>query len=509
MADLHHQRVLELARRNAQHYTSRYRSLLMHWLAGKLRRPVTVEPGSLPPVESGQVAVTWGGHATALVRYSRLAVLCDPVLSRSVYGVRREVAPGLALEGLADVDLVLVSHAAPDHLDLPTLARLSRGATVVVPPHAAARVSPLGFARLVELSVGSSIEHRGIEVMAEEAQHGERGSPAQSYVIRGDGPTVYFCGASGYFPGFADIGRRHWPDLALLPIGGYWPRSFRRRHMSPLDALYAFEDLRARVMVPLRYGTFALSYERVDDPERWLAELVAERHLERFVVRLGAGESRVFVPPGTAAYESSRYEVDDERAGDRVSGDPGRAEHAGERRPGEHRAGAGFVGDGFAGEGFGEALEVGGDPRAMTPDQLASRSLDRAVGERRMGAALEPAARARGPRGRGGPRKVALRAPTPTPAGQDPDALTMPGGAAAPRPPGPPPPPRRPPALIVDHDDETAVFDPSAETRVRDEPGVRGDDDDDDDDAGATHAIEIDMPETETALVPVPVPGSR
>jgi L-ascorbate metabolism protein UlaG (beta-lactamase superfamily) len=306
VADLLHQRVVELARRNAQHDTLRYRSLLLHWFARWFRRPTAAELGLLPPVDPGQVAVTWGGHATALVRYHRLSLLCDPVLARSLGAVRRETAPGLTLEALADVDLVLITYAAPDHLDLATLARLSRSATVVVPPRAGAMVSPLGFARLIELSVGSSITHRGLEVIAEPVKHGERDSPAQSYILRGDGPTVYFCGASGYFPGFAEIGRRHWPDLALLPIGGYSPRSFRQRFMSPLDALYAFEDLRARVMVPIRHSTFALSYERMGDPGRWLAELVAERHLERFVVPLAAGESRVFVPP--AAHDARAEE---------------------------------------------------------------------------------------------------------------------------------------------------------------------------------------------------------
>ena len=33
--------------------------------------------------------------------------------------------------------------------------------------------------------------------------------------------------------------------------------------MSPLDALYAFEDLRARLLVPIHHGAFALSYEQL------------------------------------------------------------------------------------------------------------------------------------------------------------------------------------------------------------------------------------------------------
>ena len=67
--------------------------------------------------------------------------------------------------------------------------------------------------------------------------------------------------------------------------------------MSPIDALYAFEDLRARLMVPIGYGTFALSYEKMHDPERWMAQLVKSRSLEPYVATLRPGESRVFVAP--------------------------------------------------------------------------------------------------------------------------------------------------------------------------------------------------------------------
>ena len=50
-------------------------------------------------------------------------------------------------------------------------------------------------------------------------------------------------------------------------------------------------------MVPHRYGAFALSYETLEDPERWLAALVAERGLERYVEAIDIGFSRLFVPP--------------------------------------------------------------------------------------------------------------------------------------------------------------------------------------------------------------------
>ncbi|WP_428264776.1 MBL fold metallo-hydrolase [Haliangium sp.] len=293
-SERHRERERTLAAAHRQRHTPRYRSVVLHWMGRWLRRPRPVEPAPVPPVEPGQVAISFGGHATVLIRYASLTVACDPVLGRWVKGIKREVAPGLAVEDLSEVDLILISHSHADHLHRPTLARLPRSATVVVPPRTAHRISHMGFARVVELEVGQSIQHRGVDVTTAAVRHGDR---ALSYVLRGDGPSVYFCGDSGYFSGFADIGRTLAPDIALLPISGYAPRSFRDQHMSPLDALYALEDLRARVMIPIHHSAFALSYERIEEPRRWLAELVRERNLEDFVVELAPGESRLFVPP--------------------------------------------------------------------------------------------------------------------------------------------------------------------------------------------------------------------
>ena len=46
------------------------------------------------------------------------------------------------------------------------------------------------------------------------------------------------------------------PGKALLPIAGYEPLAMRETHMSPLDALYALEDLRADVLIPIAHGSF-------------------------------------------------------------------------------------------------------------------------------------------------------------------------------------------------------------------------------------------------------------
>lgn len=284
----------ELLRQHRRRKTRRYRSLLLAWAGQRMRSPEPIAHNPLPAVAPGQVGVTRAGHATVLIRFPELSAITDPVLTNSCRGVPRTEVLGIDGEALEDIDLILISGAAPDHLHRPSLERLPRSATCVVPPGAAGAVSGLGFERVVELAPGADFNMRGIEVIATAARADK---PASSYLLLSDAPSVFFAGLTGFTESFADIGAKHRPDIALLPIGGYCPRRFRSDHMSPLDAVTAFEDLAARVLIPHRYGAFCFSYERLGEPERWLADLVDDRALDRYVVTLRTGESRLLVPP--------------------------------------------------------------------------------------------------------------------------------------------------------------------------------------------------------------------
>ena len=297
MADL--TRAQELGRLHRDVPVRRYTSLVGHWIARWFRAPRPAPPEPLPELAAGQVAITFGGHATVIVRYPGLTVAFDPMLGHWIGGVRRAVEPGLAATDLADVGLILISHRHADHLHVATLRQLPRTATVVVPTGAAAAISGLGYARVIELSPGADLELRGVQVAAEATAHGT-GELAHglAYMLRGDGPSIYLCGDSGYFSGFADLGARFAPDVAVLPIGGFLPTSFRERHMSPLDALYAFEDLRARILIPIHHGAFALSYERLDEPARWLLDLARQRGVRDHIVVMAPGQTERFVQPG-------------------------------------------------------------------------------------------------------------------------------------------------------------------------------------------------------------------
>jgi L-ascorbate metabolism protein UlaG (beta-lactamase superfamily) len=114
------------------------------------------------------------------------------------------------------------------------------------------------------------------------------------FVIEIAGRTIFHCGDSAYFPGFAEIGRKVPVEIALLPIGAYDPPSGREVHMTPEDALRAFVELGANTFVPMHYGTFPLSYEPAWEPPSRLIECAGAEGLLERVCFLREGEPRVF-----------------------------------------------------------------------------------------------------------------------------------------------------------------------------------------------------------------------
>ncbi len=85
-------------------------------------------------------SVTWLGHATFLIRVSGKTILTDPFLSKysgpfSFGGPQRMLSPGISLDHLPQIDIILVSHNHYDHLDEETIRNLpgKKSIQVVVP----------------------------------------------------------------------------------------------------------------------------------------------------------------------------------------------------------------------------------------------------------------------------------------------------------------------------------------------------------------------------------------
>jgi len=260
--------------------------------------PRRTAPRQVAQPQPGHIAVTFVGHASVMLTTNRARILIDPYLGEFLTGIRRREAACLAEADAQAASLILISHAHRDRLDLPSLRRMPRRARLVVPPRCGSLVQSLGFSEAIELAPGRSLEHADVEVTAVAARHdGRRGLWDRSwrstcgYIVKCDAASVYYAGDTAYFSGFEEIGRRLHPNVALLPIAGYEPPSQRNEHMSPLDAVHAFQDLGANLLVPIGYGSFPVGYEQQDRPLAWLVDICRERGLLDRLVVLRPGET--------------------------------------------------------------------------------------------------------------------------------------------------------------------------------------------------------------------------
>jgi L-ascorbate metabolism protein UlaG (beta-lactamase superfamily) len=235
-------------------------------------------------------SITWIGHSTLLVQVNDVNVLTDPQWGAraspfSWAGPKRLSPPGLVFEDLPRIDVVVISHDHYDHLDLGTVKRLAEtfDPLFLVPLGLKAWFADNGMSRVEELDWWQEHAYRGVRFVCVPAQHfsqrtlwdGNRRLWA-SWAVLSRERRLYFAGDTGYFAGFKEAGQRLGPfDIAALAIGAYLPPEIMKAvHTTPEEAVQAFVDLEARVLLGIHWGTFDLADEPLEEPPaRMLAEI--------------------------------------------------------------------------------------------------------------------------------------------------------------------------------------------------------------------------------------------
>ena len=283
--------------------------MMEDWLLGDEQR---VPPGPLPVSNPSPAAfdhaprsglrITWLGHSTLLIEIDGVTVLTDPVFSERSspsrhIGPRRFHPVPIALSDLPEVDAVLISHDHYDHLDYGSIVAMRhRGSRFIAPLGVGAHLVAWGVAEddITEIDWWEDTRVGGLQVTAAPARHfsGRNGFDANetlwaSYALRTSRHRVYFSGDTGMHEQFAEIARRLGPfDLSMLEVGQYnvhWVDV----HLLPEQAIQAQQILRARLLMPIHWGTFQLAFHDWDEPPRRLSQL-AERHdVALFIPRPG------------------------------------------------------------------------------------------------------------------------------------------------------------------------------------------------------------------------------
>jgi L-ascorbate metabolism protein UlaG (beta-lactamase superfamily) len=272
--------------------------------------PIPLAHADLPE-DAAELAVTWFGHASALLEVDGRRVLVDPVWSdrvspSPVFGPTRLHEVPMPLDELPPVDAVLISHDHYDHLDLPTVRALlaSSSAPFVVPLGIGEHLRGWGVPedRIVELDWDDSTTVGELTLTCTEARHFSGRFFTRdttlwaSWAVAGPRHRVFFGGDTGYTPAFAELGARLGPfDLTLLPIGAY-NDAWHAIHMDPEEAVRANGDLGGRVLLPIHWATFNLAFHRWAEPVQRLIAAAA-RSRTQVVVPLPGERIDVLDPP--------------------------------------------------------------------------------------------------------------------------------------------------------------------------------------------------------------------
>ncbi|HWA35278.1 MAG TPA: MBL fold metallo-hydrolase [Cyclobacteriaceae bacterium] len=282
---------------------------VLKWMRTRKNNPWTPQMnlthGAKPPERVGRGArITFVNHSSFLIQVDGINILTDPVWSERVSpfswaGPKRMRPPGIRLEDLPKIDIILLTHNHYDHLDLPTLTRIYN-------QHQPKVVTSLGIKPFLDSrNIHNSTEmdwwqtftfNESISIESVPAQHfSSRGMFDRDatlwcgFVLRRPGGNIYFVGDTGYHSTmFKEIGVRCAPiDIAIIPIGAYKPEWFMSPiHVSPSEAVMIHKDINSRFSIATHFGTFPLADDSLEDPVFGLQQALRENEiaLDEFVV---------------------------------------------------------------------------------------------------------------------------------------------------------------------------------------------------------------------------------
>lgn len=268
-------------------------------------------------IEADRLRVTMVGHATLLIQVHGFNILTDPVWAHraspfALVGPSRRNAPGIEMDDLPPIDLVLVTHNHYDHLDLDTLAALNE-------EHSPLIVTPLGNDTIIRRTVpdatisvldwGDRLDLEDeLVIHAEPCHHwSARGSGDRrmalwaAFVIETPVGKIYHVGDTGFHGGINYRAAREKHGgfrLANLPFGAYEPRWFMQdHHQNPEEAVQGMIDCAADHVAGHHWGTFRLTDEGVDAPVRALEQALDEAEITRSRFRAMRPGEIFDVPP--------------------------------------------------------------------------------------------------------------------------------------------------------------------------------------------------------------------
>lgn len=280
--------------------------------------PLPAEPFDISQWNKQQdLQFTWLGHTTFLIKIDDKVILTDPMFSQRAgsfgwMSPKRYSKTLPSTDVLPELDVVLITHNHPDHLDEDSIKALTPKTRLFITPLAVGELLEewgVPYKKIHELDWWQTKSIDGLTITAAPAKHtSERGvfdknvTLWTSYGIRGKNQNLYLSGDSGWFDGLYEIGERMGPfDVTFFEIGAYSNLKGQMEiHYTPEQAVKAHQAVRGKLLVPSGWGTFDLGLFPWYEPIERL--LIAANQIDINYLTPKIGE--VVIPGEVGSHES-------------------------------------------------------------------------------------------------------------------------------------------------------------------------------------------------------------
>jgi len=215
--------------------------------------------------------INYLGHSAFLIE-GKDRILIDPFLTGN--------PKASTTADKVNCDIICVTHGHGDHLgDAVDIARRT-GAVIASIVEMSAWFERCGVSS-VGFNMGGAVKVKNTSITMVPAFHSSSiGAPGLEFsaampvgMVIDSGKVIYHAGDTCVFSDMSLIGDMYDPDVAMLPIGGYFT-------MDPKQAAMAVSLIRPKIVIPMHYGTWPPIEQDPKEFEKLVKKKMARESIE-------------------------------------------------------------------------------------------------------------------------------------------------------------------------------------------------------------------------------------